>query len=77
MASSAAGIAGQWSKARAAYGISRPGTFPTTESVTLVDADTEAVIHYTWDGSAPNSKSPVYDPCQLLLSAASMTEVMG
>jgi glyoxylase-like metal-dependent hydrolase (beta-lactamase superfamily II) len=43
-----------------------PGPFPTTESVTLMDADTEAVIHYTWDGSAPNSKSPVYDPLQLL-----------
>lgn len=43
-----------------------PGTFPTTESVTLMDADPEAVIHYTWDGSAPNSKSPVYDPLQLL-----------
>ena len=43
-----------------------PGTFPTTESVTLMDADSEAVIHYTWDGSAPNSKSPVYDPLQVL-----------
>jgi glyoxylase-like metal-dependent hydrolase (beta-lactamase superfamily II) len=43
-----------------------PGTFPTTESVTLIDADQDAVIHYTWDGSAPNSKSPVYDPSQLL-----------
>jgi len=43
-----------------------PGSFPTTESVTLMDADPEAVIHYTWDGSAPNSKSPVYDPSQLL-----------
>ena len=43
-----------------------PGTFPTTESVTLMDADPEAVIYYTWDGSAPNSKSLVYDPSQLL-----------
>lgn len=43
-----------------------PGTFPTTESVTLMDTDPQAVIHYTWDGSAPNSKSPVYDPSQLL-----------
>jgi glyoxylase-like metal-dependent hydrolase (beta-lactamase superfamily II) len=42
------------------------GTFPTTESVTLMDANPEAAIHYTWDGSAPNSKSPVYDPSQLL-----------
>jgi hypothetical protein len=36
-----------------------PGTFPTTESVTLLDADPQATIHYTWDGSAPTSKSPV------------------
>ena len=44
----------------------QPGTFPTTESITLKDANPEAVIHYTWDGSAPTSKSPVYDPLQLL-----------
>jgi glyoxylase-like metal-dependent hydrolase (beta-lactamase superfamily II) len=43
-----------------------PGTFPTTESVTLMEADRDAAIHYTWDGSAPTSKSPVYDPSQLL-----------
>jgi len=43
----------------------QPGTFPTTESITLMDTDPEAVIHFTWDGSAPTSKSPVYDPAQL------------
>ena len=43
-----------------------PGTFPTTESITLRDADPQATIHYTWDGSAPTSKSPAYDPRQLL-----------
>ena len=43
-----------------------PGTFPTTESITLMDAEPNAVIHYTWDGSAPTSKSPVYDPLQVL-----------
>ncbi len=43
-----------------------PGTYPTTESVTLIDADPQATIHYTWDGSMPTSKSPVYDPAQLL-----------
>jgi len=43
-----------------------PCTFPTTESVTLLDADPTATIHYTLDGSEPNSKSPVYDPTQLL-----------
>lgn len=42
------------------------GTFPTTESVTLLDSDPQATIHYTWDGSAPTSKSAVYDPRQLL-----------
>jgi Chitobiase/beta-hexosaminidase C-terminal domain len=39
-----------------------PGTYPTTEYVTLMDADPQATIHYTWDGSNPTSKSPVYDP---------------
>ncbi len=43
-----------------------PGTYPTTESVTLMDADPQATIHYTWDGSMPTSKSPVYDPSQVL-----------
>jgi len=43
-----------------------PGTYPTTESVTLLDSDPDAVIHYTWDGSEPNSKSPVYDRTQVL-----------
>jgi len=43
-----------------------PGTYPTTESVTLLDADPQATIHYTWDGSLPTSKSPIYDPSQVL-----------
>ena len=43
-----------------------PGTYPTTESVTLMNADPQATIHYTLDGSSPTSKSPVYDPRQLL-----------
>lgn len=43
-----------------------PGTFPTTESITLTDADPHATIYYTWDGSAPTRKSAVYDPRQLL-----------
>ena len=43
-----------------------PGTYPTTESVTLLNSDPQATIHYTLDGSAPTSKSPVYDPQHLL-----------
>lgn len=43
-----------------------PGDFPTTESITLSDADPHATIYYTWDGSAPTHKSAVYDPRQLL-----------
>ena len=46
-----------------------PGTFPTTESVTLLDDDPQATIHYTFDGSAPTSKSPVYDPLRVLFIA--------
>jgi len=46
-----------------------PGTYPTTESVTLLDDDPEATIHYTFDGSAPTSKSPIYDPLQVLFIA--------
>jgi len=42
------------------------GTFPTTESITLLDDDPAATIHYTLDGSTPTSRSPVYDPLQLL-----------
>jgi glyoxylase-like metal-dependent hydrolase (beta-lactamase superfamily II) len=43
-----------------------PGAFPTTESITLIDADPKATIYYTWDGSAPTRRSAVYDPRQLL-----------
>ncbi len=42
------------------------GTFPTTESVTLLDAEPGATIYYTLDGSAPTAKSLAYDPTQLL-----------
>lgn len=54
-----------------------PGVFPTTESITLLNEDPQATIHYTLDGSAPTSKSPVYDPLQVLLSAASTREIKG
>ena len=43
-----------------------PGTYPTTESIALLDDDPQATIHYTFDGSAPTSKSPVFDPHQVL-----------
>lgn len=42
------------------------GTFPTTESVTLLDADAGATIHYTLDGSVPTAQSPAYDPAKLI-----------
>jgi glyoxylase-like metal-dependent hydrolase (beta-lactamase superfamily II) len=42
------------------------GTFPTTESVTLLDSDHRATIHYTLDGSAPTAASPVFDPWRLI-----------
>jgi glyoxylase-like metal-dependent hydrolase (beta-lactamase superfamily II) len=46
-----------------------PGTYPTTESITLLDDDPQATIHYTFDGSVPTSKSPVYDPLRVLFIA--------
>jgi glyoxylase-like metal-dependent hydrolase (beta-lactamase superfamily II) len=46
-----------------------PGTYPTTESITLLDDDPQATIHYTFDGSVPTSKSPVYDLSQVLFIA--------
>ena len=46
-----------------------PGTFPTTESVTLLDANPHATIHYTLDGSVPNAASPVFDPWRLIFIA--------
>lgn len=45
------------------------GTFSTTESVTLLDSDPRATIHYTIDGSAPTAASPVFDPWRLIFIA--------
>jgi glyoxylase-like metal-dependent hydrolase (beta-lactamase superfamily II) len=45
------------------------GTFPTTESVTLLDSDAHATIHYTMDGSTPTAASPVFDPWRLIFIA--------
>jgi len=42
------------------------GTFSTTESVTLLDSDPRATIHYTIDGSAPTAASTVFDPWRLI-----------
>lgn len=46
-----------------------PGTFPTTESITLFDADPRATIHYTLDGSVPSAASPVFDRWRLIFIA--------
>jgi glyoxylase-like metal-dependent hydrolase (beta-lactamase superfamily II) len=43
-----------------------PGSFPTTEAITLMDADPQTKIHYTLDGSPPTADSPLYDPQKLL-----------
>lgn len=45
------------------------GTFPTTESVTLLDADPRATIHYTLDGSTPTAASPTFDRWRLIFIA--------
>lgn len=45
------------------------GTFPTTESVTLLDSNSAATIHYTLDGSVPTAASPVFDRWRLIFIA--------
>lgn len=42
------------------------GTFSTTESVTLLDTDPHATIHYTLDGSVPTAASPALERWQLI-----------
>lgn len=45
------------------------GTYPTAQSVTMVDTDTNAKIYYTTDGSAPSSSSNLYaSPIQVSVS---------
>jgi glyoxylase-like metal-dependent hydrolase (beta-lactamase superfamily II) len=44
----------------------QPGTFPTTESLTLLEAEPDAQIHYTLNGSVPTEKSPTAGLNQLL-----------
>jgi glyoxylase-like metal-dependent hydrolase (beta-lactamase superfamily II) len=43
-----------------------PGTYATTNSVTLVTSTPGAEIHYTLDGTQPSSSSPKFDPYKLL-----------
>ncbi len=46
------------------------GTYPITLSVTLMDADPQAEIHYTLDGSVPSAASPRFDPAKLFFLAS-------
>jgi glyoxylase-like metal-dependent hydrolase (beta-lactamase superfamily II) len=43
-----------------------PGTYPTTNSVTLLSATFGAEVHYTLDGTQPTHSSPTFDPYKLL-----------
>jgi hypothetical protein len=36
------------------------GTYPTTQQVTITDTTSNAVIHYTTDGTMPTAASPIY-----------------
>jgi hypothetical protein len=46
-----------------------PGTYFNTTSIFLRDEVPGAEIHYTWDGSEPSSRSPVFDPSGVLFIA--------
>lgn len=46
-----------------------PGTYSNTTSITLMDAVPGTEIHYTWDGSIPDGRSPVFDPRSVLFIA--------
>lgn len=46
-----------------------PATYANTTSITLMDAVPGAEIHYTWDGSIPDARSPVFDPRSVLFIA--------
>lgn len=49
------------------------GTYPARQPVTITDSSSDAVLHYTTDGSAPTESSPVYsDPLQNLPSNATV-----
>lgn len=45
------------------------GTYAASQAISISDSTSEAVIHYTTDGTEPNESSPVYtDPLQNLRS---------
>lgn len=52
------------------------GTYTAAQTVTLTDATSGAVIHYTTDGSAPTASSPVYTGA-LTLSATQTVQAVA
>lgn len=48
------------------------GTFSAAQSVSITDSTSAAIIHYTTDGSAPASTSPVYSGAFSLTSATTV-----
>jgi Chitobiase/beta-hexosaminidase C-terminal domain/Metallo-beta-lactamase superfamily len=53
------------------------GIFPTTESVTLLDVEPGAAIHYTLDGRVPTAESPVFNPSKLIFLAGFYAAMRG
>lgn len=47
-----------------------PGTYATTNSISLFCDTPGAEIHYTLDGTRPNASSPLFDPYKLLVVGA-------
>lgn len=68
---------GQGPKLPAPTAFPPSGIFPTTESVTLLDADPGATIHYTLDGSVPTAESPSFNPLKLIFLAGFYDGMLG
>jgi hypothetical protein len=52
-----------------------PGTYSTPQTVTIIDSTPGAVIHYTTDGTAPTTSSPVYTAALQISSTTTLSAI--